>query len=203
MPSARCHVTDLFTRDRAAFNKGAALEQGFDALGRDGWILIWDADTLFPDSVPFIDLHPAKLYGAKRRILEDPRKWSPDFVAWKSLPLSTETGWPGFFQLFHGSCQRISKRPWYDVTYTHAGGGDGYFQSRWQDRDKGYLPIEVLHLGPRDANWFGRVSARADGVEIEDGTERTEEMERLLSAYGWGGRQREREPSFTERIIPH
>lgn len=190
VPSARCFITDSFYRDGARFNKGAALEQGFDALGRDGWTLIWDADVLFPDVMPFTNLDPAKLYGARRRILENPGEWSPKFTSWNRLPLSRETGWPGFFQLFHGSCARIASRPWYDTTFVHAGGGDAYFQSRWPHDAKGYLPIEVLHLGPRDANWFGRASARTDGAEVGEVVERSEEMERLLAAHGWGGRTR-------------
>lgn len=77
-PSANLYVTDAFYRKGAKFNKGAALEEGFDALGRDGWILVWDADTILPESVPMADtLDPLKLYGAKRRVLVDPKEYQP------------------------------------------------------------------------------------------------------------------------------
>lgn len=193
VPSARCFFTDAFTRHGARFNKGAALEEGFDALGRDGWILIHDADILLPDSVPFNNLDPSKLYGAPRRMLDDPKQAVP--ASWRTLPLSKEVGFPGYFQLFHGSNPLLT-RPWYDVTYTHAGGGDGYFQSRF--KDKAQLPMEVLHYGPRDTNWFGRASERLDGDEPPSDTN---EMEKLQTMYGWG-RPRKPVPGFTDRVSP-
>lgn len=183
VPGVRCFVTDAFTRNGASFNKGAALEAGFDALGRDGFILVWDADILLPDSVPWGAANPAKLYGAKRRLLNDPAGW--ETVDWKLLPLSAETGWPGYFQLFHGANPRIRERPWYGVDSPHAGGGDGYFQSRFPVEEKDFLPIEVLHLGPRDQNWFGRVSPRLDGAAVPDAHEKAQEMENLLARNGW------------------
>lgn len=198
VPAARCLVTDAFYRRGAKFNKGAAMEEGFTALGRDGWILVWDADIILPDSLRFDGLDPAKLYGANRRILDDPRRWHPDFKDWSDLPLSEETGYPGYFQLFNAAAPPIATRPWYDVTYTHAGGGDGYFQSRWNPAMKERLPFEVLHLGPRDTNWFGRVSVRRDEAAIAASAERAGDMEKFLASKGWG-RPRQ-SVQFSERI---
>lgn len=180
VPSARLYVTNAFTRRGERFNKGAAMEEGFDAFGRDGWTLIWDADILLPERMVLGDLDPTRLYGAKRR-LQDEGAPLPE-REWSTLPLSAETGWPGYFQLFHGSCPDLRVRPWYGVESPHAGWGDALFQNHWPTERKGWLPFEVLHLGPRDMNWFGRASPRLDGGE----TPLTpKEADALFRADGW------------------
>lgn len=155
VPGVRVHVTDAFTRHGAAFNKGLAMEEGFDVLGRHGWILIWDADCLFPDSLPFDQLSPNTLHGARRRILEDPSHWSPD-LDWSTCTLSRDGGPIGFFQLFNADAPSVkNKRPWYDVSFAHAGGGDAFFMDLWPPNNRKVLSLDVLHLGPKDTNWFG------------------------------------------------
>lgn len=197
IPSARCHVTDAFTRHGAKFNKGAALEEGFDALGRDGWILIWDADVLLPDIFDPDNLDPQFLYGAERRIMEDPTQAIPPPAEWRKLLGRRETGYPGYFQLFHADA--VASLPWYDTTFRHAGGGDDYFQSRWPSEQKAKLPIQCLHLGPVDTNWFGRVSPRRDGDATDSTGGAEAEMETLLRFKGWNGRPRTVN-SMNERI---
>lgn len=202
VPNARCFKTDAFYRNGAKFNKGAAIEEGFDALGREGWILIFDADVVFPDSLPLDNLNPAKLYGARRRMMDDPRQYTPGLKDWRKWPLSSQGGWPGYFQLFHAACPVIAQRPWYDVTYTHAGMSDNYFQLRWPSNQKEWLPLEVLHLGPRDRNWYGRVTPRLDGEAIPEATERAQNMRTMMMAKGWGGfGPRTRNPQFSEKIV--
>ncbi len=41
-------ATDAFYDDGAVFNKWKALEQGLDAMGRHGWLVVMDADILWP-----------------------------------------------------------------------------------------------------------------------------------------------------------
>ncbi len=180
IPSTRCFITDAFYRNGAKFNKGAAIEEAFDALGRDGWILIWDADILLPDSLPMPSLNPEMMYGAPRRLLNDPKRWDKS-LNWKSLQLSRETGYPGYFQLFHGSTL-AGVRPWYAVHSIHAATGDAHFEGHWPANRKTHLPFEVLHLGPRDVNWFGRASERIDGqaVPVDEA-----EADRLFREHGW------------------
>ncbi len=190
VPGCSLYQTDAFYHNGAKFNKGLAMEEGFDVLGRTGWTLIWDADTLLPDSASLDTncLGQGNLYSARRRILTDPQQWTPGLStqeSWRQLPLSEDHVHAGYFQLFHASDKVLVKRPWYDVTFTHAGGGDGYFQSRWSPGDKRYVPFQVLHLGPRDANWFGRVSRRADGGPIEGAMDRSKVMNEYLGYKGW------------------
>lgn len=151
---ARLLKTDAFTRYDAMFNKGLAIEEGFDFLGRNDWILILDADILLPNRFSLPDnLRPDVLYGASRRILKDPAQWHED-LNWQHCPRWRDGGPIGFFQLFHADA--ISdKRPWYDVTFSHAGGGDAYFLTHWSASHRRVLPIDCLHLGPVDRHWFG------------------------------------------------
>lgn len=155
VPGARLIETDAFTRHGASFNKGLALEEGFDCLGRHGWIVIYDADVLFPDLLPYNRFRPDCINGCRRRILADPSKWFPD-LNWTMCPFLRDGGPVGYFQLFHADDPAIrDKRPWYDVSFGYAGGGDAYFITLWDGSHRKVHPFDVLHLGERDRNWFG------------------------------------------------
>ncbi len=155
VPGVRILETDAFTRHGARFNKGLAMEEGFDALGRHGFVLIWDADILLPDVMPVQDIKPNAIHGCRRRILENPESWRPD-LNWNVAPHAKDGGPIGFFQLFHAEYPALaSKRPWYDVSFAHAGGGDAYFIGHWDAGKRVVLPFDVLHLGLPDRNWFG------------------------------------------------
>lgn len=143
------YETDSFYKDGAAFNKGLAMEEGFDILGRKGWICIFDADTMFHQGLSY-DFEFGHLYTPRRIIVEN-------ITRWKNPPVKPllEKEFPGYCQIFHADDPAIAEKPWYSPLYGHAGGGDGYFQSRWP-KDKKIRPdFNVLHLGPRDQNWFG------------------------------------------------
>lgn len=187
VPNAKVFATTAFYDHGAHFNKGLAMEQGFDVLGRDGWILIHDADVILPDDLKTdIGLVSGFLYGMRRRILRDPGRWNPK-LNWESCHISSDRVIAGYFQLFDGSHPDMKRRPWYDVTFAHAGGCDGYFQSRWRYDRKFWLPTYCLHLGERDRNWWGRTTYALDGTppvasEVA--------MERYISSKGWHGRVR-------------
>lgn len=185
VPNARCFVTDAFHRNGARFNKGLAIEECFDYMGRYGWLLIWDADILFPARFTWPHLVKGCLYTPLRRNLDNPSEWTPRFD-WSKAPISKDSEFAGYFQLFHADDPVLQKRPWYDVIYTHAGGGDSAFQNKWSKRHKVRPPLQVLHLGPRDANWFGRTTPRIDGEEVEGIREKRRLMEKFLHYKGWG-----------------
>jgi hypothetical protein len=192
-PGVRVHLTDAFTRHGAYFNKGLALEEGFDAMSRHGWILVHDADILFPPAMPLGAIKPTNLYGCRRRILEDPHKWHPCFN-WQTCQPSQDGGPIGFWQLFHADVI-ADKRPWYDVSFTHAGGGDAFFLGHWDAAHRTVLPFDVLHLGRTDMNWFGTDQAGRDM------------MARYVRENGWKGAARKhtqesaaRAPEIVERV---
>lgn len=162
VPGVRLHRTDAFGRHGAFFNKGLAMEEGFEILGRHGWLLIWDADILFPDHIPAERVRPDCLHGATRRILDDPARWTPD-LDWRRLPVMRDGGPIGFFQLAHADAPDIrDKRPWYGVNFPHAGGGDAEFLAHFAHNRRVMLGMEVLHLGRVDRNWFGTTPEAQD-----------------------------------------
>lgn len=198
IPGVRTFVTDEFYRHGAFFNKGAALEAAFSAYGREGWLLVFDADILFPDAMQIDWLNPTCIYGPHRRIVDDPLNWDPA-APWDRFRRYQEG--PrilGYFQMFNAAAIR-DIRPWYPTTYTHACGSDADFQSLWPPNRRAKLPFDVLHLGPTNANWFGRVTRRLDGTVPE----RSEEMAALTKRYiryrGWMG-QRPTGEAFPDRI---
>jgi hypothetical protein len=198
-PGARLHVTDAFSRHGATFNKGLALEEGFDVLGREGWILIWDADILLPDRLPLDRLKFGSLHGARRRMLEDPARWHPGFN-WAEAKPAPDAGMIGFFQLFHAADPALENvRPWYEVTFAHAGGGDAYFIEHWRRRraTMTVFPLEVLHLGPKDSNWFGRATPRLDGGEPVTSRDT---MDAFVVRNGWHRHHRNIDRTAAERV---
>jgi len=179
VPNARCFVTDAFYRQGAKFNKGAAMEEGLTFLGRTGWIIIHDADTLFPDVMPLNDIQIGNLYTPHRRMLTDPSQWTPDFD-WTTCYRTNEGEFPGYFQLFHAADPVLVERPWYDVKWIHAGGCDSIFQDRWPIERKIRPNFEVLHLGEDGKNWFGRATKRLDGIAIPEAETRAARIKSMF-----------------------
>lgn len=182
--------TDAFYRGGARFNKGLALEEAFDFMGREGWMLVLDADIYLPEGLKgrLPHLMVGRLYSPFRRILADPRKL-PTLKDWNSLPRRVDLGLYGYFQLFNASDPALVRRPWYGVNWTHAGGCDKEFQERWAHHNKIRPPFDVLHLGLPDENWFGRSSARLDGIPVPEATARKELQEKLKRKHGWSRRR--------------
>jgi len=191
VPGVDVIQTDAFYRHGARFNKGLAIEEGFAKIREEyepEWILGWDADILFPFTLNLSSIQKGFLYNCPRRIVEKPEEWDPN-ARWSSYPVSNDRCWPGYFQLFHSQDPIIkNKLPWHDTTFSHAGGGDGYFESRWPSEKKVKLQQDVLHFGPRDTNWFGRATKKIGQTEL---TEMQVENRRLMSSYlgfkGWRG----------------
>lgn len=155
VPGASVFETDAFTRHGAMFNKGLGMTEGFQVLGRDGWVAVLDADILLPDSLTLDHLSVGHLYGARRRVLEDPSQWTPE-LDWRRCPMLRDGGPIGFAQIFNCDDPAIKdKAVWYDVSFGHAGGSDAAFMSHWPRNKWVVLPVDCLHLGPVDRNWFG------------------------------------------------
>lgn len=155
VPGVKLHVTDAFTRHGAMFNKGLAIEECFEVMGRHGQLLIWDADILFPDEFPLAQFRPGFLHGAHRRIVADPATWKPQ-TDWRTYPYAKDGGPIGFFQWFSADDPAIKdRRPWYNVNYPHAGGGDAFFMDHWSPANRCVLLVDCLHFGLIDKNWFG------------------------------------------------
>lgn len=178
VPNASCYVTDAFYRQGAAFNKGLALEEGLDALGRRDWLVIFDADVVMPAEMNILVNTIGNLYGAHRRICQDPHQWDggEDWSAWPILQDRELAGW---FQLFHADDPVLKERPWYGTNWRHAGGCDSVFQDRWPANRKIWLPMEVLHLGEPFTNWYGRHTPYVDGRRPPQADQRRQAMDQM------------------------
>lgn len=151
----RCYLTDVFWRNGAKFNKGAAIAEAFGPLRPTDWTLFFDADIEPPadwklqlESTP---LDPANIYGARRQ--------QPDGTVWR------DPGICGWFMLAHASHAGMQVRPIVDTHFYHAGNYDSTFVNRWARRNRIWLPFKVTHHGEPGVNWCG-VGNAADVAEI-------------------------------------
>lgn len=163
--------TDIYWANGADFNKGAAVEEALDVMGREGWYLFTDADIILPSPEREILVYRNHIHGSLRRILENPVAYD-DELDWNRLPYNsgpngnpdTLNPW-GYFQLFHSSAPMLQgQRHWYGVNFRHCGGNDAVFAEKFLH--KRYFKFDVLHLGKPDKDWCGRVQPRLDGLPI-------------------------------------
>lgn len=176
-----CHVTDMFYRRGAHFNKFGALEEALDVFGRHGWMLIMDADIVVPEKFHDFEQQEGCIYTPNRRIKEDLSDGIPEQRKWSRYkrPRVNEE-FAGYFQMFHASDRVLGRPPWHAVDWTWAGGADSAFHNKWPPMKKVRPPFEVLHLGPPFTNWCGRVSPYRDGTCDEKAKLRSEAKEMLL-----------------------
>lgn len=175
-------LTTAWNEDGATFNKAAAINFALDALAVDGtdtWILLLDADiVLNSDLVKDVEaLDPKCLYSVQRRMCETMSEWQ-ELVAgritlhdlpiylpavvngkvWKHRPTSNPAGLCGYLQLWHITESAGVKRM---PTSPNAASYDVEFAFSFPEEGRKFLRgHEVLHLGPRNTNWDGRVSPR-------------------------------------------
>ena len=221
IPNAEVFVTDAFYRDGADFNKGLAIEEGLDVLGREGWLCSFDADILIPKTwptPPVIRGRTETLYAPHRRIVSGDllrslvlarelealglsRGESCDWVSaiekvlHKKAPRYNEPWeFAGAFLLWHASAPHLQgKRPWFGTNWRHAGGYDSDFYFAWPEDKRYRLPWDVLHIGDHGQNWFGRQTKYLDGTDPVGAAERRAKMENLAP-------QREREGYRPEKL---
>jgi hypothetical protein len=183
----RLFKTDAFTRGGKLFNKGQAIEEAFDVLGRSGWILHLDADVVLPGVLEPGPLDQDLLYGMHRRQLpEGILELDGDWDRWEFLP---DPVWLvlGFFQLFHAEAHALQSRPWYPTWIGFAGMSDGDFTAKFP----GYKMLEgsVLHIGRTFENWFGRATPRLDGLPVPNAHENRLRMGEFFLEQGWPVRE--------------
>lgn len=176
---AFCVPTDLFQKNERSFNKGAAINAGFNYFQHNGWRLHLDADIALPDNfrrVLFNHTHLEKdcLYGADRIdvIGEDIRRLKHLFAEFPQHRLrflvdpthdrrltgplggrlaSNLTGYTplGFFQLWHHSTQKAY--PYSKGTAAH---DDTMFSCLWSLHKRRHLPTAIVyHLCAAAPQW--------------------------------------------------
>ena len=183
--------TDAFYRDGAAFNKGLAIEEAFDKIGRNGWFCVLDADILLPLGAIWADVEMFCLTAPRRRMVYDRDKWFRP-GDWQQYPLFHDVEHAGYCQIFSGDDPALRRRPWYGVDWRHAGGCDSDFAANWPPHRLRRPPWHVLHLGQPGINWCGRVQPWQDGRVPVKAHERRVELNRLMRARSCGSYKNEK-----------
>lgn len=172
---AICVQTDLFKKSARNFNKGAAINVGFDRFQYHGWRMHVDADIMLPDSFRRIlfnhsHLNRSAIYGADRvdvvgraayTALKQPQHHHSVFVdpGGKMSPryLDPLRGYCpiGFFQLWHASTQKS-----YPYSLGSAAHDDVMFSAQWPESQRQLLPgVICYHLCGKEPslgdNWDG------------------------------------------------
>ncbi len=158
----------LFTEDHCRggpFNKGRAIQRGFNSLSLSDWVIQMDADVVLPDDfremLAAAHLREQKIYGCDREMVVGWEKWQklkhcgfrqhgyhcnvkphPDLKI-GSRWVSPSDGYVpiGFFQLFHGSeIQKwgIFQKP-YPAHHASASRADVQFALQWDRRHRELL----------------------------------------------------------------
>ena len=179
---AQFFCTDSFYRDGATFNKWKALEEGLDAFGRFGWMVLMDADVLWPKVIPEYPKQLGFIYTPKRRMCKNYLERIPATEdEWASYPYHRYLmEWAGYTQIFHADDPHLGKPPWHQVDWKHAGGADSFFQFKWKPHEKLRPPFEVLHLGVAGTNWCGRAIPYLDGTIPKEAVERQEQIREYM-----------------------
>lgn len=181
---ATVYCTDAFWARGASFNKWAALEEGLDQFGREGWLAILDADVLWPKVIPDWPRYVGYLYTPLRRMFTDLTQPIPPESEWRTYPVHKNVGeWAGYSQILHCNDHHLGKPPWHETDWRHAGGADSIFQAKWDKASKQRPPFECLHLGSAGENWYGRATAYLDGTVPPDAEAKREAVRRI-----WTGR---------------
>lgn len=176
------HLTSVWQKDGAKFNKAGAINSCLDERnldGTDSWVLLLDADILLQEDLHLdvMALDPQGLYSIKRRMCETEKEWLelragrrgvedfPLYVpavvngkVWKHRPTANPAALCGYLQLWHATKAAGLKRM---PASLNAANYDVLFAFSFPDALRSFVKgREVLHLGPSKANWDGRVSPR-------------------------------------------
>jgi hypothetical protein len=158
-----CVCTDVFWKDGARFNKGAAINEGFRRLSRSGWILHTDADMALFNPVPTDGLDKALIWTAHRYRVIGAKGWKCLNLGARAFPrierdfvYRGKRTAIGYFQLFHSSAFR-----WYPDNHPGANVSDLFFSHSFPDMGllEDYQTFHIEASGDtKGVNWNGRVS---------------------------------------------
>lgn len=165
-----CVVTEAMYRPGAVFDKGLAINAGFQALRYHDWVLHFDLDIALPGNLRELlpPLHPDLLYGARRIIVE----YLHDYYAFVTGQKTAEDfefpdgSGVGYFQLFNwqsGVIKRCTPGAWYPSAPSGSE-SDWRFRNMWGvSHGKGIttdclveLKFPVVHLGAHGTDEHGR-----------------------------------------------
>jgi hypothetical protein len=162
-----CVVTDRFYDDGAVFNKGKAINEGINSLVNPEWILLTDADIIFPaDFLTILNektVNVEKLYAASRymcRSYDTYLKYKENTIALSEIGGVHRCPPVGYFQLFsYGNTGLTDKNKIYPENSIDASWSDMLFADKFPQKE--CLPnMKLIHLGDDSKNWKGRKTQR-------------------------------------------
>ena len=180
----RCLATDEFKRN-GNFNKAKGIRYGLLHIEQKDWIIHMDSDVALPATFHGMSRHrtldPACIYGLDRVNCPGIEAWrsyqrNPELQYEWSCLMKPPRNWTvgariihpdygyapiGFFQMWHGSLQRM-----YPQVHGSAERTDLLHALQWPRERRILLPelyavhIDVGHGQPMGVNWSGRTTAR-------------------------------------------
>ncbi len=177
-------LTEAYRQNGDAFNKGAMINEGLQALDLTDWVLFTDADVFLPaglrGKLASLVLNPGCLYYTSRYHLPssipaeiDAFRRNPDGALKLPMhdPATNYSPW-GYFQLFNTRARVLEGRGPQLVSevFPSAGGVDHHFCMLWPEDKQIILPqqrraFDTLHIphGSLGTNWNGRNPKSAQG----------------------------------------
>ena len=162
-----CVVTDRFYEDDAVFNKGKGINEGIKSLNNPEWILLTDADIIFPSN--FIEdlskktFDSSKLYSASRylcRTYKTYLKYKAENIELEEMDGMNRCMPIGYFQLFSYNHHSLTdKRKIYPEQSNDASWSDMLFGDKFQQKSC-IESVKLIHLGIESRNWKGRKTER-------------------------------------------
>lgn len=167
-------ITDIFYTNNALLNKGAAINLLLQSIPKTGWVLIGDADCVYPLMLKTStsQLDPNFLFGMHRHIVETAKDLEKEVFRMNNLKhyqeffedLKSQHGYVhrlilGYCQLFNLSSVFLQNK---NLIYP-----DGrscryvdtiFSRSNFNRKYKQLLDTYCIHLGKTAINWYGRKS---------------------------------------------
>lgn len=159
--------TDAFYENGNNFDKGSGINLGLERVPvrKDSWVLIFDADIVFPSYMKHVLSHKALdvevLYGARRHFARTYEAYDRYERAGQDLTTLKEVYNPGglpigYYQLFNSQNLKFPNFR-YITDQKNASTADMVFSYRFPKRTT-LRSISVVHLGHDGINWSGRVT---------------------------------------------
>jgi hypothetical protein len=169
--NVQCILTESFFKNKAVFNKGAAQDYALSIIPNTGWLLIGDADCIYPSIIndQIINADVNNLYSLHRIDIKSKKELQNFIDQGMGCNIELTNGWyhpwagNGYCQLFNFDSLFYKKGSLYvggNWNHPYADIADVAFQSRWPQNNRVVLKGLIAHLGYPDTNWRGRITAK-------------------------------------------
>ena len=162
-----CVQTDRFYENGAVFNKGKGLNEGIKSISDPDWIIMTDADIVFPPNFisilnnKFVDTN--KLYSTSRYLCRNYttlEKYRNNEITLSEMDGVHHCPPVGYFQMFNYNHPNLTdKNLIYPEVSNDASWSDMLFADKFPQKEC-ILTFKLIHLGEDSQNWKGRKTKR-------------------------------------------